>query len=130
MISNGVEMLIYGESRPSNLRRDRGRSYVSYSSYYRERNRPTEERDHRSRDRHRFEDVVLPRRGQAEEVLSAMVDLVEDYEIATVADFYGLVGLSPDWADEKWGWDNLSSARIERTRDGYVLVLPRPFEIR
>lgn len=52
MISNGIEMLLYGEPR-GNIRRDRGRSYVSYTGYYKDRDRPNNQRIERTRNRHR-----------------------------------------------------------------------------
>lgn len=129
MISNGIEMLLYGEPR-SNVRRDRGRSYVSYNSYYKDRDRePDSRRLEIGKNRHRFEDVVLESRSDAEEVLSNLVDLVEDYGVATVADFYDLVGLSGEWADNKYGWDNLSRSSVKRVRDGYILEMPKPLVI-
>lgn len=127
MVNNGIEMLMFGEPR-GNIRRDRGRSYVSYSGFYKDRDRE-ERRIDRTRNRHRFSEVVLESRADAEEVLSNLVDLVEDYGIATVADFYDLVGLSGEWADNKFGWDNLSRASVKRVREGYILEMPKPFPI-
>lgn len=131
MISNGIEMLVYGEPRSSSrLRRDRGTSYVSYGSFSREKDR---DRDRRSishnKARHVFDDIILERRSDAEEVLSNLVDLIEDYGQASIADFYGFVGLETEWSDFKYGWENLNRAEVRRIREGYILELPRPVEL-
>lgn len=127
MVKTGVEMLLFGDSTPSDrLRRDRGRTIVNYGGF----SRPSFERRGvqeplRNRARHKFDDIVIETRGEAEEVLSSLVDQIETYDVATVADFYDLVGITSDFTDHKWGWDNLSTAVIERVRDGYILVMPR-----
>jgi hypothetical protein len=59
-------------------------------------------------------------------VLSSLVELIDTYDVATVADFYSSVGLEGEWSDNKFGWDNLSSAEVKRIREGYILVLPKP----
>ena len=132
IISNGIEMLLYGESKGRNIRRDRGRSYVSYQNYYsKDRDRATSRRRERIevRDRHRFDDVILDYRDEAEQVLTTLVELIENYHIATVGDFYDLVGLESSYTDRKYGWDSLGRASVKRVRDGYILVLPDPLPI-
>lgn len=128
MITTGIEMLLYGDvSRSrSGLRRDGAKTHVSYNSFSnRDRPRTSERRDPRSRFRQRFDDVILDTRDDAEEVLSNMVDLIENYSVVTVADFYDLVGLPNEWSDNKFGWENLNQAYVQRVRLGYTLMLPK-----
>ena len=126
-VSNGIEMLLFGQTRGSRTRRDRGRSYVSYSNYYKDRYRDRARYvSQRNRARHNFDDIILESRGEAEEVLSHLVDLTEDYGMASVADLYDLVGVTSNFTDNKYGWDNLSSGRVVPVRGGYLLELPRP----
>lgn len=122
-VSNGIEMLLFGQTRGSRTRHDKGKSYVSYNSYYKDRDRQISQRN---RARHNFDDIILESRGEAEEVLSHLVDLTEDYGMASVADLYDLVGVTSNFTDNKYGWDNLSSARVVPVRGGYLLELPRP----
>ena len=72
-----------------------------------------------------YEDVILETRREAEEVLNRMEDLIDSYGVVSVADLYDLVGISGNYTDNKYGWMNLRSAGIERTRDGYMLLLPK-----
>lgn len=125
MISTGIEMLLYGEPRRN--RRDKRSSHVSYGNYYnRDRDRERERPIERNRGRHTFDDVVIDTRAEAEEVLSNLVEIVDNYGVVSIADFYDLVGLNGDWSDHKYGWDNLSQTVIQRVREGYILVFPKP----
>lgn len=128
IVSNATEMIIYGESRRDNIRRDRGKSYVSYTGYYKERDRHgrRERRTPRNRSRHDFDDILIDDRGEAEEVLSILVGMIDDYGFTTVSEFYDLVGVTSDWQDRNWGWDNLSKAEVQRVRGGYIIDLPDP----
>ena len=72
-----------------------------------------------------FCDIVLDNRGEAEEILSQLVDLTIDYGAASVSDLYYMVGIASNHTDQKWGWKDLSSAYVARVRDGYMLKLPK-----
>lgn len=125
MITGGVEMRLFGTTKGTRTRRDRGKSFVSYDkvSYRQEERRPP----FRSTTSHRnFDDIVITTRGEAEEVLSNLVDLTIDYDMATVADFYDFVGIQQRFTDQKYGWTNLSDATISRVRGGYLINLPKP----
>lgn len=136
MVSTGIEMLLFGEEKGSRTRRDKDRSYVSYSNYYKDRDRGrdrgirTSDRfDNRSRAQHNFDDVIIGTRSEAENVLSLLVEQIDQYDMATVADFYDLVGISTDFSDNKYGWTNLNRAEVVHTRDGYIIRLPRPYPL-
>ncbi len=131
MVSGGIEMLLFGERRGRNTRREGGRSYVSYSSYYGDRRNDRDSRDRgsnysrTSRARHDFDDIIFESRGEAEEVLSHLVDLTIDYGVASVADFYDLSGIESQFTDNKYGWTTLRDACTDRVRNGYVIRLPQ-----
>lgn len=125
MVSGGIEMLLFGENHGSRTRRDGGKSYVSYNNYYKGEKRDERKPSQRNRSRHNFDDIILASRGEAEEVLSCLVDLVDDYGMASVADLYDMVGISTNYTDNRYGWTNLRSAAVSRVRDGYLIDLPR-----
>jgi len=131
MVSGGIEMLLFGETKSRRTTRDRGKSYVSYDKRFTAAPRRDERETTASRNRARlnFNDIILDSRGEAEEVLSALVDLIETYGIACVSDLYDMVGITSAFTDEKWGWTNLSSASVGRVREGYLIDLPKPVEI-
>lgn len=125
MVSGGMERLLFGEVRSDKSHRGKNKSYVSYASYYNNRDRETSS-SQRSRNRYAFDDIILKSRGEAEEVISMLVDYIEDYGQATVGDLYDLVGVTSQFTDQKYGWENLSDAGVSRVRDGYLLDLPKP----
>lgn len=138
MVGGGIEMLLFGEKRGSRTRREGGRSYTSYGSFYqandrdrnRDRDKPRSERDMSNvgRARHDFDEIVVESRGEAEMVLSHLVDLTMDYGQATVSDLYQLVGITAAYTDDKFGWYDLRSdeAYISRQRNGgYLINLPK-----
>lgn len=125
-----AEILLFGDKRGSRTRREGGKSYTSYGSYYRgsDKDRDRDRRDisRVARARHDFDEIILDTRGEAEDVLSRLVDLVLDYDQATVADLYDLVGISTNFTDNKYGWTDLHNASVTRVRGGYLINLPRP----
>jgi hypothetical protein len=126
--SQGVERMLFGESRPRSSSSRTG--YTSYnriatpSRYSREEPR---EISRTARTTHNYADEVkLPSRAAAIEVLDSLQDLIDKYDHATVADFYDLTGVSPQFTDEKWGWKSIRGANPRLVRGGdYVLDLPR-----
>ena len=122
MVSGGVEMMLFGTAKGRRINNNQNKSYVSYSSYYSKPN-PTPKPSY-GRARLNFDDIILETRGEAEEVLSHLIELVENYGVASVADLYELVGITGSFTDNKYGWTNLSTASVSRVRDGYLLNLP------
>jgi hypothetical protein len=80
----------------------------------------------RARARHDFDDVILQTRGEAEEVLDGLKELIDVYGSANVGDFYALLGITPDFPDNQWGWYDLKAASVRHARGGYLIALPQP----
>lgn len=99
-------------------------SKVSYRKYYEENNR----RDYgeaRTRAVCEYDNVVVDTRGEAEDVLARMDELIAEYGLVSVADLYDLVGITGNYTDNKYGWDSIRTASVVRVRDGYMIKLPR-----
>lgn len=131
IVTNGIDMILYGEARGKDRRRDGG-SRVSYTKYYDRDYDRDRDRD-RSRNRrsvYDYDDIILDTRREAEDVLNRMDDLIDNYGMVSVADLYDLVGVSGNYTDNKYGWTNLRNAEVRRCRDGYLLKLPKalPFD--
>jgi hypothetical protein len=133
--SQGLERLIFGESRYRPRSRHSGPGgYVSYNRFSTPSrggglDRDREQRrevSRRARSSHDFDEIVLESRGEAEEVIDRLFDLVSRYESATVADLYELTGINGNYTDEKWGWTDIRGAGVSRVHGGYLLDLPRP----
>ena len=76
-----------------------------------------------------YNDIVFSNRSDAEEVLSGMLEILEHFEVVSVADLFDLAGLRFDYTDNKYGWTNLQDARVERVCGGYVIHLPKATNI-
>lgn len=122
-----VNTLLFGESRKSKKRAG-GVSNISYRSYYESENEPI-----RARNSYSFDSIVIDNRGEAEEVLDTMNEIISRYGSVTVADFYELVGVTGKYTDNKFGWTNLLNASIVRVRDdggyGYIIKLPKAYPL-
>lgn len=127
--TKGVERMMYGEStiRRRNygtgprvtynnpINRDRG-----YRDSALSRRPPGGGRAaRRGRD-----DLILSSREEAELVLERMNDILDTYEVASVADLNDLIGEPTSHVDNKWGWVGLHDVQIRQIREGYLLDLP------
>ena len=126
IVRDGIDMILYGESRGRKSGSASG--YVSYRDYSRSDDRDRF-RDSRSRSSYAHDDIVLDSRGEAEEVLTRMDELIDTYGNVSVADLYDLVGKSSEYTDNKYGWTNIRNAEPIRVRDGYMLKLPKALPI-
>lgn len=124
LVSKGLEMVLYGDTRGSRSRRSKSSSYTNYNKYSSSESRRPQisSRDRRT---HNFDDIILDNRGDAEQVLDELIDRIAEYDVATVADLYDAVGVTSQYTDTKYGWYDLDNASIRRCRDGYQLILPR-----
>lgn len=122
IIVNSTDMMLYGDTR--DRKRSGSGNYRNYSTSGRRDDRGSSERRRIGYD---FDDIILDSRGEAEEVLSRMDDLMDDYGVVSVADLYDLVGMSCNYTDNKYGWTgSLRTAEAVRVRDGgYMLKLPK-----
>lgn len=132
-ITGALQMLLYGDNRrPNGVNRDRGRStYTSYGRYYDQNDRRVREERRSPRQVNPraildYSNVVVDTRREAELVLQQLDDQIAVYGMATQADFYDAIGLDTEYTDNKVGWKDLRNAQIERRRDGYGFILPRP----
>ena len=82
------------------------------------------------RDTYDFTRYSFKNAGLAEAVADKLVDLVDEYGIATVNDFHDAMGLTGEFTDDNFGWTRENfTVRVLRRRDGYILDLPRPRQI-
>lgn len=121
IVTNGIDMLLYGETGVH--KRNGASSKVSYRSYYDRSNRSSS--SSRTRSGYSYDDIILDNRGEAEEVLSRMDEIVATYGTVSVADLYDLVGITGAYTDNKYGWTDIRSASVVGVRDGYMIKLPR-----
>lgn len=126
IVTNGIDMLLFGEG--GRTRKTSSASTVSYRNYYDQKD--ITRRDYssarvRTRTGYSYDDIILETRGEAEEVLARMDELIETYGIVSVADMYDLVGKTCNYTDNKYGWTNILNAEPIHVRDGYMLKMPK-----
>lgn len=129
IVTTGIDMLLYGES--GRTRRNSPASSISYRSYY-DRKKEDDRRygGARTNNIQDYDDFVLETRGEAEEVLDRMSELIDSYGQVSIADLYDLVGKScTNYTYNKYGWVNIRNAEPIRVRDGYLLKLPKALPI-
>lgn len=127
IVCNGINMLL-GEPTRGKGGNSIG-AKVSYRQYYRD---PDERRDYarpRAQAQYSYDDIIFDNRGDAEEVLYRMEELLERFEVVSVADLFDMAGISCNYTDNKYGWTDLRSAHVERVRDGYIINLPRAMSL-
>lgn len=126
VIIGGLEIALFGSSRG----RRSGGSHVNYSSYSRRDDRRDSsyrmDRSDRS-SRNSYNDIYFDTRGDAEEVLAGMEELVREYHEATVADLYSLAGVTKkQYTDNNWGWTDCRAFHVRRSGSGYMLDFDPP----
>lgn len=113
---------VLGVKSPSGRRSSA--SKVSYRKYYED---PAQEsRRNYNIQGYDFDDIFFTTRAEAENVLTAMDEIVSSYRIVSVADYFDLVGVDSPWTANSYGWtDNIRNARVVNARDGYTIKFPR-----
>ena len=119
--------MLFGEAGRSRSSGN-SRSRVSYSSYYNKDDSRRDTRPARSFS-DSYDDIILENRGEAELVIDRMREYIDSYGIVTVAELYEFIGVTKDYTTRNYGWTNLDNARVNRIRDGYLLVLPQAMPI-
>lgn len=130
-IADVVSIILFGEAgHIGKSSRDRG-SKISYQRYYRD-----EREDRRDFGRPKasagfdYDDIIFETRGDADLVLDQLESAIAIYGIVSVADLYDLAGITcRSYTANRYGWTDIRTAKVIRTRDGYVLQLPRTVQI-
>lgn len=127
IITDGVDMILYGEK---GSRRTSKAGKISYRDYYDRRDSDRYSRNEiRTRSGYGYDDVIVDTRGEAEDVLARMDELMDEYQVVSVADLYDLVGASCNYTDNNYGWTNIRNAEIVRVRNGYMIKMPKALPI-
>lgn len=127
-----VDIIIWGEESE----RKRGGYNSIYDAKRRKRGRSSKRSTRRTessrKDVYDYKEFPFDCREDAEEVRKDLKDILRQYEVVSVADFYRheLVNLDYSHADEKFGWEDLGAAYVSKGRGGkYYLNLPKAREI-
>ncbi len=123
-ILDAMSYLLKGEVRKS--KKSPG-SRVQYGGFF-EQNRSNRRSSTYNRSGYDLEsDLVFDTRGDADAVIDAMNEILDQYPTVSVGDLYDLAGVTVNnYTANNYGWTDIGDARSVRTSDGYILKLPRP----
>jgi len=133
IVGQSIERVLFGSSRGRIRRSPLGmslRDQVNYSRVSTDRDPIRRPMSREARARHDFNEIVLENRTEAIEVVEALVARISRYGAVTVADLYDFVGTTGSYADQKWGWSDLTTADVRQVPGGFLLDLPAPEPIR
>ena len=127
MITSAADKALFGGTGRTN--QNNSGSKLVYKDYNKSYERRTTVPSTQRRDIFELDDIVISHRGEAEAVLDQLRSDIRAYGMVTVLGFYDAVGLTAPYTSDKYGWTDLSTARVIPVRDGYILKMPRPFPI-
>lgn len=137
----GLERVIYGERASGRRPRFGGAPPTTQNNYgqvnyphtpYQSMSKPTAAAPTRmvtrsARARQSFNELIIPSRQEATDVIDMLHEIMSQYGSVSVADLYDLTDVQSSHTDVKWGWTNLQGARAVRQRNGgFLLDLPDP----
>lgn len=118
IIADKVEQILFGDTpQPKNC------SGVNYRSYY-------DFKNSRPKTPDGYSHIHFPSRVDAENALDEMKDIINQYGVVTIADFYELSGNHNFvYNSSKYGWVNVDRCKIVRIKDGFKIDLPDPLPL-
>lgn len=132
IVTNGLAYGLWkeeGMKRMSKTRRPADR-YPSYNSIYdrlHSKRNSSEIILRNSRGVFDYDDVLFPTRGDAELCLCELNNIIDDYKLLTVREFYECAGINVVNSNtlEKYGWTNIDGARVCNVSDGWIISMPK-----
>jgi hypothetical protein len=73
-----------------------------------------------------IDEIVLETREVAEEVIFNINKVMDTYGSVAVADVYDICGLVSDYKAGAYGWTDVSSAKVETCKNGYMIKIDSP----
>lgn len=133
---NSIDMALFGKVRSTTKTEQRGGStYIAYDRLYQSRGgndvQPRQQKGGAPLRVTELDRVVFKDKADAIDVLSYMMDNIEEFHVASVADFVTAADLPVSPIHHKFGWYDLSGASVEELSDGsgYYIRLPRAIGI-
>lgn len=121
-----LQTIIFGGDYRGGNRR-RGGSRTSYESYYEGNNRNYNKT--RGKSNFNYDELLFDSRGDADDVLDQLSDMMHRYHTVSLADLFDASGVTCPHTYNRYGWDedeDIARARVVRTSDGWMIKLPRP----
>lgn len=128
-ITSGVNMMLYGEE--GRRVRTGGTQRVDYSKRYSSGTPVTTENQVRAKRRGMVDIYVFDNREEARNVLEDMIQYAEAFTVVSVADYYEMIGITPEFTHNSYGWtyDMMVGVSIIPSGNSYMINLPKTIEI-
>lgn len=125
VISETIDTFLYGSSGGGYSRRSSGMS-PSYRDYYDKRSKTATQEDIRSRA-FSYDEIEFREYGDACEVLRLVSEQLDRYGTCTVASFYEYSNQANLIRNThfKYGWMDISKARVVPFRGKYIIQMPK-----
>lgn len=127
-----LESFFYsGSKRPAARRTGSSTTYTSYNSM--SNNNGRSDKNYRStsnRVANNFDDITFESRQDAEAVLDALSEACEKYKEVSIGDFYDAASVKRNgFTDNNFGWTDLRTAYITRSKGRWQIVMPKVIEL-
>lgn len=125
-ITSGVSMMLYGEEG-----RRVGTQRVDYNKRYSSGTPVTTENQVRAKRRGMVDIYVFDNGEEARNVLEDMIQYAEAFTVVSVADYYEMIGITPEFTHNSYGWtyDMMIGVSIIPSGNSYMINLPKTIEI-
>ena len=123
ILTNTLDMFLFNGTKDH---RKRGKSSpkISYRDYYDSKN--DRGRNYEIRDRFDYDDLEFDSRGEADAVLTGMMEVIDEYGVVSVSDMYDMADVTAPYTGNRYGWTSLRNAEVVRVRgNAYIIKLPK-----
>lgn len=122
ILTNTLDMFLFNGTKDH---RKHGKSSpkISYRDYYDSKN--DRGRNYEIRDRFDYDDLEFDSRGEADAVLTGMLETIDQYGVVSVADMYDMADVTAPYTGNRYGWTSLRNAEVVRVRNAYIIKLPK-----
>lgn len=122
IITNTLDMFLFDGSKDHRKSR-KASPKISYRDYYDSKN--DRGRKYDVRERFDFDDLEFDSRGEADAVLTGMLETIDNYGVVTVSDMYDMADVTAPYTGNRYGWTSLRNAEVVRVRNAYIIKLPK-----
>jgi hypothetical protein len=131
IVTDGISMILYGTTRGKGGNNSNNTTRISYNNYSNKASMYSNQNDQpRARTGFEYDDILFNSKGQAEEALDQMEEIIKTYHMVSIADMYDVAGLTAFPSTyNKYGWKDISSAVSCRVQDGYIIKMPRAIDL-
>lgn len=127
IITNGVDMLFYGET--GHTSRSRG-GRMSYNSIYDGRRSPRRDAEVIESRRTPYDRRIVDTLQEAKDAVDQVNELIDVYGQASIADFYEMIQVTGEYTDHDYGWNHFIEAKYVRVPDGWMIQMPKASPIK